>query len=266
MKLGIIHYNAPGETLTEFLDYAQSIGCTHVELAAPDVWPAGEEQPERTAEAALKAMQARGLAASAIAAHNDFIVPDEETATAQVARLKRICALAKIIDTDTLRVDGGWSKESVPESKWMESMLNCFTRCPEFIEPMGIKLALDNHGTVTNAAGVQLEILRKVGSPNMGVNLDTMNYRWYGHDIATIDGFYETLAPYVKHTHLKDGTGCRDQYIGAALGDGEIHLEHAITCLKKAGYTGAYCAEYEGKEDSAIGYRKCVEWLKAHVG
>jgi sugar phosphate isomerase/epimerase len=93
-----------------------------------------------------------------------------------------------------------------------------------------------------------------------------MNYRWYGHDLDKIDHFYEILAPHVFHTHMKDGTGSRENYKGAALGEGEIHLHHALECVKKAGYDGAWTAEYEGPEaEGGVGYERCYTWLKANV-
>ena len=35
--------------------------------------------------------------------------------------------------------------------------------------------------------------------------------------------------------------------------------------LRAAGYDHAYTAEYEGKEDRAIGYEKCLVWMKHKV-
>jgi sugar phosphate isomerase/epimerase len=84
--------------------------------------------------------------------------------------------------------------------------------------------------------------------------MDTMNYRWFGYEVDKLPEIYEAIAPWVKHTHMKDGHNARPDYKGAALGDGEIPLDAAVSALKKAGYDGAYCAEYEGSEDGAIGY------------
>ncbi len=64
---------------------------------------------------------------------------------------------------------------------------------------------------------------------------------------------------------MKDGTGSRQNYVGAALGEGEIDLSKAIQCLQGARYQGVWCTEYEGREDSAVGYRKSYEYLKAHL-
>ena len=52
-----------------------------------------------------------------------------------------------------------------------------------------------------------------------------------------------------------------------ALGEGEIRLGNMLEHLRKAGYDGAWTAEYEGSEAAGgIGYEKCYRWLAQHVG
>ena len=65
---------------------------------------------------------------------------------------------------------------------------------------------------------------------------------------------------------MKDGTGSRQDYKGAVLGEGEIHLDHAVKCLQDAGYDGAWTAEYEGPEtEGGVGYEKCYRWMTMHL-
>ncbi len=264
MRLGVIHYNAPGGTVAEFLDYAKETGFGWVELQCSDVWLAGEEDPEARAAEVRELLDVRGIKTSALAAQNDFVVLAPEEVKAQAERMRRVCKLARILGTDTLRTEGGQPKESVPEEKWADAIIGCLNACKEFIEPLGIKLAVDNHGWVTNDGDLQLKVFETVGSPNVGSNLDTMNYRWFGHDLPTINRYYKQLAPHVLHTHLKDGTGTRNDYRGAALGDGEINLAYAIQCLVDVGYQGVWCAEYEGPPPTGEGYAKCLAWMKAN--
>jgi len=154
----------------------------------------------------------------------------------------------------------------VPEDRYAEAIIKSVTACLPMCEELDMHLAIDNHGVVSNNYELQLEVFRAVASPYVGSNLDTMNYRWFGYEVDELPGIYEAIAPYVMHTHMKDGTNSRPNYVGAALGEGEIPLEAALSALKKAGYDGAYCAEYEGKEDTAIGYRKCLAWMRNNLG
>jgi sugar phosphate isomerase/epimerase len=268
MKFGLVHYNTPGNTLEEFLDYARETGFGGIELLIDDVWPEDGPDPERRAEAVRHQLESRGLFAASLMADGyageaDFVVLEEEAVAAQVARMKRICVLATILGTQIVVFEGGSPKDSVPEERWGEAIAGCVTRCREFLEPMGVRLTLENHGWI-NKAELQLEILRRVNSPCFGFTLDTMNYRVFGHDLTTVDSYYEMLAPHVISTHLKDGHGVRENYVGTALGEGEIHLDHALACLKQSGYQGVWTVEYEGS-DPVGGCRKSLEWLRQHV-
>ena len=181
--------------------------------------------------------------------------------------MKRICGLARILNEEAvIRTEGGNPKDSVPASQYLEAMYACFSRCTDFVQETGVGLAIDNHGLVTNDGDLLFALLQKVNHPLIGTNLDTMNYRWYGHDLATCNRFYEMMAPHTLHVHFKDGFDGRENYKGAALGEGEIDLQHAMNCLKQAGYNGVYCAEYEGPEaEGGVGYRKCAQWLQQNV-
>jgi len=269
-EFGLIHYNYPG-TLEEFLAFAKEEGFQCTELLYSDIW--NYRKGETFEEAMEKAPKVRrlldeyGVRASSVSPANDFIQMDEVALKVQVDRMEKFCRLAEILGTRLLRIDGGSPKPEVPEDRalYIDLIAKGLEMCRPFIEKEGFSFALDNHGLVTNDADLQVEILTKVGSANIGANLDTMNYRWAGHDLDKVARFYETIAPYVKHTHVKDGIGKRGEYQGKALGEGEVPLEHAVKCLKAAGYSGPWLVEYEGKTEHQAGFRKGLQWLKAHV-
>jgi sugar phosphate isomerase/epimerase len=266
-KIGVIHYNWPGFSFEEYLRFAAESGYRYVELMVSDVWREGDEQPERSAESVRRQVESHGLRVSALGAGNDFIQPDVASVTAQVDRMKRIAELTKLLDEEAvIRSEGGQPKASVPEERWLDAMHECFARCAEWVDALDVGIAIDNHGLVTNDGDLLFAVIQRVNHPLIGANLDTMNFRWYGHDIATCNRFYEMLAPHALHTHMKDGFDSRANYRGAALGDGEIDLAHALNCLQRANYQGVYTSEYEGPEAAGgVGYRKCAEWLKARI-
>lgn len=265
MKVGVIHYNFPQFTLEQFLDYCPDAGFGYVELQIGDVWKQNDDEPEKEAERVLKMVQKRGLKVSALSAGNDFVVLDPETVDDQVERMKRIMDLAVVLECRVLRTEGGSPKDSVPQDRWVEAMAGCLKRLVDYAEKKDVVFAVDNHGYCTNDGDRQLALLEAVGSPRVGVNLDTMNYRWFGHDLPTVNRFYEILAPHTFHTHLKDGFGSRENYRGAVLGEGELDLQHAVRCLKNAGYDGVWCVEYEGPPPTDVGYRRCGEWIRRNV-
>jgi len=264
-KLGLVHYNFASSSLDDFLKFVSQTGYSYVELQAGDVWGRNIDNPEQNAESVREQVESYGLQVSAFAAGNDFVVLEEELIRAQVNRMRRITGLAKILGAPVIRTEGGSPKDSVPESRWLEAMAGCLSRCVEFAEKEEIYFAVDNHGVVTNDGNLQVELFERVGSKYVGANLDTMNYRWFGHDLETVGKFYEIIAPYTLHIHLKDGSGARGDYRGEALGEGEIDLTKAIHCLKEAGYDGVWCCEYEGRENDGTGQKKSYEYMVANL-
>ena len=265
-RLGAVHHNWPGYEFETFVHRAVEIGYGYCELPTADFWDESETAGgEVSALAAREVLDRHGLSVSAIAAGNDFLQADEDDLTAQLTRYRKICQLAPILGTDLLRTDGGWNRAGlVPPEHWDAMLEGAFKRCADIAEETQIRIALDNHGLATNDGQWQLDMIKRVGSPRFGVNLDTMNYRWFGHDLSRVDQFYEILAPHVFHVHLKDGVGSRDTYRGRVLGEGEIHLDHASNCLDA--YEGVWAAEYEGDETAqGAGYARCYRWMAANL-
>jgi len=265
---GLIYYNFPGHNLEQFAAYAGAAGFTRAEIAVSEIWREKEEgdDPEARAAQVRALLQARGVGLSALSAGNDFLQPDDAGMARQVARLERVCRLARLAGTDTVRIDGGWTKDAVPQERWFDLIVAGLRASAPFLEREGFTLALDNHGLVTNDADFQKRIFDAVGSKRVGANVDTMNYRWAGHDLATVGRFYHVIAPYARHVHFKDGRGSRDTYRGAALGEGELDLALAVRELEAAGYSGVWTVEYEGpRADAEAGYSKGLAWLRAHV-
>ncbi len=266
-KLGVIHYNFPDMDWAGFLDYCRRTGFEYVELGMKDVWPADEPDPAGRAREVRGQLEDHGLKVAALGAGNDFLLLDAGAIDEQVERMRRIVEeIAPALGTDVLRTEGGWPKDSVPPERYVEAISACLRRCAGFAEAAGVKLALDNHGPVTNDADLQVRIFEAVGSQAVGATLDTMNYRWFGHDLATVDRFYDVIAPHVKHTHMKDGRGSRENYKGAVLGEGEVHLDRAVAALRGVGYDGVWCVEYEGPDAAAgAGHARCLHWLRENL-
>ena len=266
MKLGIIHYNFPEHSLSEFLRAIKELGYDYSEIMCRDVWPDETTgDPEAEAEKLRKEMDEVGVKCSALSLQNDFVLLDRAAIDQQIVRAERVCGLARILGTNVLRTEGGRPKEEVPEARWVEAMAGCLKRMADFIEKEDYYLAVDNHGKVTNDGDLQLRLFGMVGSKRVGANLDTMNYRATGqYDLEIVYKFHRMVAPYTFHTHFKDGVMEDGKYRGTELGCGELDLSIAAKALKEAGYDGVWTVEYEKKDgDRVEGARKSIEHLKS---
>jgi sugar phosphate isomerase/epimerase len=273
-KLGVIHYNWPDFSFEDFLRAAAEQGYGYVELMSKDIWPSGNydgdlSQMREAAQKVRREVESHGLKVSALGAGNDFAQVDPEAIEQQVARMKTVCQLTRELGDETVvRSEGGNYKEAIPEGSpqvW-DAMYECFSRCTPFLDELGVSLAIDNHGYVTNEGDKFIALLDRLDHPRLGSNLDTMNFRWWGNNIATCNSYYTQLAPRVLHVHLKDGFDGRQNYKGQALGEGEVDLQHAINALNEVGYNGVFTAEYEGPEAAGgVGYAKCAQWMKENL-
>ena len=169
MQFGMIHYRAPGNTLEEFLDYVAETGFDVVELQCQDVWPEGNDLPEREAERIRGLFEERSIEVSALSTGNDFLAVGEDAIRNQVERMDRLSKLAGILGTKILRTEGGSRNDQVPEEKEGETIGECIKRCLAFTERDDTYMAVDNHGHVTNNPDTLLTALAIADSPRAGL-------------------------------------------------------------------------------------------------
>lgn len=262
-KIGVINYNISNVSLEELFKWCKENSIEYVELQRRDVW-ADITKSENTVSEIASLIQKYGIKISQISTGSDFLQKTEDEVKKQIWMVGEMCRMVKDLGFNQLRIDGGWPKEGVEEKNYRSLIMKGVAAVTEIAEKESVYLALDNHGIVTNNYLLLLDILENIKSKHLGTNLDTMNYRWYGYKVEELPDIYRKVAPYVLHTHIKDGTGVRETYKGTVLGEGEIPLIDAIEILKKNGYNGVWCAEYEGT-DGADGYKKCVEWLRKNI-
>ena len=106
-------------------------------------------------------------------------------------------------------------------------------------------------GQETPAA--MLRCFEKVGTDNLGVNLDTANLILYGkaNPVDALDVFGQ----YVRNLHAKDGLYPTDgMHLGkeVAIGQGKVDFDALFRKLKALGYDGDITIEREIKGDQQI--------------
>lgn len=259
-KIGVIHYNFSNFSNEELFRWCRENSVGYVELIREDIWE-DIDTPQNRIKETGDLLRKYDIKISQISSGSDFLQKTEEEIKKQVWMVGEMCRMVKDLGFNQLRIDGGWPKEGVEETEYRNLVLKGVSKVTEIAEKEGVYLALDNHGTVTNNLTLLLDVLKTVNSKYLGTNLDTMNYRWYGYRVDELKDIYRQVAPYALHTHMKDGTGSRENYKGAVLGEGEIPMTDAINIIKEAGYNGVWCVEYEGTE-GAEGYKKSVEYLR----
>lgn len=224
---------APKWTYEQFIEYAARMPLDAVELTA---YYFAETTPEYLAT--LKAKCTRlGLDISGTAIGNDFCTADAAKLANELKKTKDWIEHTSRLGGKTIRIFAG----NLPKGDDLEKTQ---ARCVEKIQEAcdhakkyGIILALENHGGITATADQLLTLVKAAKHPNLGVNLDTGNFR-------TADPYadMEKVAPYAVIAQVK--TDVAPEKKPAEKAD----LKRIIGILKKANYRGYVALEYEGKE------------------
>jgi sugar phosphate isomerase/epimerase len=111
------------------------------------------------------------------------------------------------------------------------------------LENWGVRLGLEN--SVVPAATLR-SLLESIGSPHLGVTLDTVNSLVIGEGWRHV---LAVLAPYTRCLHLKDFTVCREWHrmgfriTGTPAGRGDLDVPFLLASLRAAGFSGSVILE-----------------------
>lgn len=154
-----------------------------------------------------------------------------------------------------------------PEPELIARLVEPVRRAVDHAARHDLALAIENHGDVT-AAGLD-ELITRVGRPNLGVTLDTVNLIRLGDDM--VEGT-RLLAPRVLVVQMKDYLPTDDVNqpggpVCTALGAGVAPLEAVLQVLADAGFDGPVCVEIAslgpGPVDELALLEQSVAWLQA---
>jgi len=161
-------------------------------------------------------------------------------AAARAAEVSKLCGWVDVADqlgASHIRVFGGDVPKGYSEDQAVPWVVECLLRASDYAARKGVILGLENHGGITTTAQRILEIVRKVDSPWVAVNLDTGNFR--------SDAFrqIEMCLPYAANVQVKS------EMFGE---DGKQRIpqdwDRVVGMIAKAGYKGYLALEYEAKE------------------
>ena len=161
------------------------------------------------------------------------------------------------------------SRGTEPANVLVDRLIAPTRRAAERAGEVGLALAIENHGDLR--AQDVLEVIERVGLPNLGVTLDNVNLPRVGDDM--LEGA-RALAPRTLLVQLKDHPPTPDMTIpggarSVALGEGVAPLEEIIAILAAVGYDGAVCVELASlggdDVDELAMIERSVGWLRAHL-
>lgn len=277
MKTGVIT-DCFKKPLREALDAAAALGLDGVQMYATS----GECSPavlDRAARAALRAeIAGRGLAVSALCAdmggHGFEIAADNPD---RVARTKEIIDLCVDLGAPVATTHIGVIPADKNEERY-EVMCRALTECGRYAREKGVTMAIETGPETARTLRTFLDDTEG----GVGVNLDPANFVMVtGQDPVEA---VEILAPYIVHTHAKDGRMLKktdpkiiydhfaeggiealnvaDYFLETPLGEGQVDFPAYLAALRRAGYDGYLTIERETGADPAADIRRAVTFLR----
>lgn len=192
----------------------------------------------------------------------------------------RAIEFADILGMPSIRIDSAMTRErELPFGERVTIFADGLSAALERTTGSKVALGIENHGYQGNNLAFLLNVFQRVNSPRLGVTLDTGNFYWRGYPLSEVYGILKILAPYAKHTHLKNirypecvredirEAGWKYGVYVAPLDEGDIEHAHVVQLLSEAGYAGDLCIEDEslGHYDTPEARVAVLERDVAHV-
>ena len=188
------------------------------------------------------------------------LVPPEYRAE-RIAALKKGADFAKKIGAPAIITHCGFIPENVTDPEFGPVVV-AIREVAEYCESLGIGFWFE---TGQETPVVLLRTIQRVGTGNLGVNLDPANLLMYGkgNPIDALSVFGE----YVRNVHVKDGMCPTDgESLGkeAQVGQGMVRYPEFMKRLKEIGFGGELIIEREIREgeEQNRDIRQTVEDLK----
>lgn len=215
-------------------------------------------QTDADAKAHRAHLDSLGITPSGLLTARDFSAGEMAQNIAWVARA---IELASVMGIPCVRIDSAMSRERELD---FETRVNIFAEglggALKVTEGTNVTLGVENHGFQGNNLAFLLNVYKTVGSDRLGSTIDTGNFYWRGYPLSEVYGILRLLAPYCKHTHLKNinyppevretTRECGWEYgkYSAPLDEGNIDHAKVLRILADAGYTHDVCIEDESIE------------------
>lgn len=183
----------------------------------------------------LKLRQAaflQGVTISGTAIGNNFTIGKGDKLDAEIATAKLWIDRAATLGAPHIRFFAGTGRDLERGSTRMDEAIDALAECASYAGARGIFLGVENHGNLT--AAQMLEIMHRVESPWVGINLDTGNFL---SDDPYSD--LEKCAPYAVNVQVK---------VSMKTPEGKHYpadLPRIGKILKDSGYQGFVILEYE---------------------
>lgn len=212
-----------------FLDYCVANGFNSAELTSYFLRP----DPSNAYLRSIKhAAFVRGVTISGTAIGNNFTLGEGPKLDEQIAAAETWIDRAAVMGAPHIRFFAGTAKQLAGNPERLIQATDAINHCAKRAARKGIFLGVENHGNLT--ADQMIEIMDKIDSPWVGINLDTGNFQ---SDDPYAD--IARCAPYAVNVQVK---------VSMKNAEGKKYpadLKRIGKILRESGYQGFVILEYE---------------------
>ncbi len=159
-------------TLFEFIDLAAELPLDAVELTSYYFAETSDAYIEKLKAHAAK----KKLAISGVPVGNNFCRRDEAKYKDEVKLVKDWTERAAKLGAQTVRIFAGTQEKGDTLEEAQKRVVAALEECCPLAEKLGVMLALENHGGITDTPEHLLDLVKPVKSKALGVNIDTGNF------------------------------------------------------------------------------------------
>ena len=183
---------------------------------------------------------ARGLKIACVSSSSAMHESDPEKREKSLADARRFIDLAAGLNAPYVRVFGNEIKE--PKEEVIARVAAGMRTLADYAGPRGVTVIIESHGDFTDSATLK-EVLMGADSPHAALLWDAHHTFASSHEEPEYT--VGQLGKWIRHTHLKDSVADGKERKYVLTGKGDVPIERQVQALRKIGYEGYYCFEWE---------------------
>ena len=243
LPLAFSTLGCPAWELSKILEFAQGNGFAAVELRGLmgnlDLPSRPEFAPDRLAQS-KKQIADQGIKIACVSSSTELHEPDAAKREKGIADAIRFIDLASALGAPSVRVFG--NKLDGPREEIITRVASGMHQLGEYAGPRHVTVIIESHGDFVDSATLK-QVLTRAESSHVGLLWDAHHTYVDGHEQP--EHTVAELGPWIRHTHLKDSVPAGKERKYVLTGKGDVPVERQVQALRKIGYPGYYCFEWE---------------------
>lgn len=262
------HFTEEKYPIEQVIDHAAAVGFDGVEILHRQM---RDESAAYMNDLKRRAWES-GLDLIMLSIHQDFVDPEPAKRQAAIDHTKHCIDLAHQMGIPAIRLNTGrWGTirsfddlmaaggeepplEGHTDEEGIAWCVESIQACVPHAEQAGVVMGLENHWGLSTKVDVLLRIYKEVGSPWLGINMDTGNY--VGDPYPQI----EQLAPHASIVQAKTYPG------GGVWYTLDLDYPRIAGILRDAGFQGYVSLEMEGKAPAQEAVEESYRVLRKAFG